>query len=216
MIEAKSSASQVAVSRSKSKAWWYSSGRRYNGRRAACDPRLGDHHPVVVVLVEHAPPTPHDRVDLVAVVVRQRLGLPPAVVGRRTGVGVAGRLRETVGDVDPEACSATIEPEPHHGLELVGDLGMLPVDVGLALVEQVEVPLPVGHAGPRRTAEHRLPVVGWQLTVVAASVEEVVAGALVGSRRRGERRPEPHVIPRGVVRDEVDEHAYAVRSLPRR
>jgi hypothetical protein len=35
MIEVKSSASQVAVSRSKSKAWWYSSGRRYSGRRAA-------------------------------------------------------------------------------------------------------------------------------------------------------------------------------------
>ena len=150
--------------------------------------------------------------DLVAVPVRQRLGLPPAVVGRRAAVGVAGRLHETVGDVDPETRSATIEPEPHHSLELVGDVGMLPVDVGLALVEQVEVPLTVRHAGPRRTAEHGLPVVGWQLTVVSATVEEVVAGALVGSGRRGERRSEPEVIPRGVIRDEVDEHANAVRS----
>ena len=82
---------------------------------------------------------------------------------------------------------------------------MLPVHVGLTLVEQVEVPLAVADTGPRRPAEHRLPVVRRQFTVVTTPVEEVVATTCGRARRRRQGGTEPLVFPRGVVRHEVDE-----------
>ena len=126
------------------------------------DPGLGDHHPVVVLVEQSSPPT-HDRVDAVAVDERMLPGRHRRQLLDRTGVGIAGRLHETVGDVDAETRGTTIEPEPHHCVEFVRDRRMIPVQVRLALVVDVEIPLAVGDAGPCRPAEHRLPVVGRQL-----------------------------------------------------
>ena len=89
---------------------------------------------------------------------------------------------------------------------------MFPVHVGLTLVEQMEVPLTIVDTGPRRPTEHRLPVVRRQFTVGTPSVEEVVA-APVGRARRGRNRgAEPLVVPRRVVRHEVDEDPDPVPS----
>ena len=168
-------------------------------------PRFRDHH-AILVLVEHPAPTTHDGVQIVAIEVRDRFGGRLAVVDGQSGIGVAGRLGQRVCHVDPEPGGAAIEPEPHHRFELVGDVGMVPVHVRLAVVEEVQVPLAVGDPRPCRPPEDGLPVVRWQLAARAPTVEEVVAGASVGARRRRQSLDEPDVFGRGVVRDEVDEH----------
>ena len=109
-------------------------------------------------------------------------------------------------DVDPEPVDAPVEPEAEDVLEHVADLGVAPVEVGLGAVEEVEVPLPVRHAGPRVAAEHRLPVVGRLGAVRSAAVAEEVAGPLRAARRRRQRGLEPRVLARGVVGDQVDDH----------
>jgi hypothetical protein len=120
-----------------------------------------------------------------------------------------------VRDVHAEAVDAAVEPEAQHVVEQVGDLGVIPVEVGLCGVEEVEVPLLGVAAGgdscPGRAAEVRLPVVGRQLAVVAASVAEDVAGPSVrpGACRKGGL--EPRVLVGRVVRHEVDDDLHAGR-----
>ena len=82
----------------------------------------------------------------------QQLGVETATSGKRLV------LLQRVGDVDPEPVDAAVQPEPQGALEVVDDLGVLPVEVGLLGGEQVEVPLAVGQPGPGRAAEDRLPV----------------------------------------------------------
>jgi hypothetical protein len=93
-------------------------------------------------------------------------------------VGEAGRLDEPVRDVDPEAVDTAVEPELEDRVELGAHLFVLPVEVWLRGVEQMEVPLAVVDAHPRRTSEHGQPVVRWLAAVGAAAVAEHVAGAL--------------------------------------
>ena len=73
--------------------------------------------------------------------------------GRPVGLGHAVR------DVDAEAVDAAVQPEPHRLLEVGDHLGVGEVQVGLLRREEVQVPLAVGHPGPRRAAEDRRPVV---------------------------------------------------------
>src|SRR5665647_1085099 len=118
---------------------------------------VGGEHPVPgavdlmdTLLVEHG--TPVDRAD--RAVLGRRLG----ALGHRTlpvPVGQARGLHQAVGHVDPEAVHALVEPEPQHVLELGAHLGVLPVEVRLTGVEQVQVPLAVGHTRPRRPGQSR-------------------------------------------------------------
>src|SRR6185312_14132303 len=63
-----------------------------------------------------------------------------ALCGRGV-VGQAGGLDHAVRDVDAEAVDATVEPEPEDPAELFANPRVLPVQVGLRAVEQVQVPL---------------------------------------------------------------------------
>ena len=128
-------------------------------------------------------------------------------------------LDETVRDVDPEAVDPAVAPEPEDVVELRPHVGVLPVQVGLGHVEDVQVPLArravgLGHALPAPTAEHRRPVVGGLLAAGTPAVTEDVAVALGAARTGGQRGLEPGVLAARVVRHEVDEHleAQAVRG----
>jgi hypothetical protein len=117
-----------------------------------------------------------------------------------------------VGHVHPEAVDAPVQPEPQHVVELLDDLGVAPVQVGLLVVEQVQVPLAgaaVGllHPGPGEPAEDGLPVVRRLGAVRARPVAEDVAGPLAGTGPGGQRLAEPRVLVAGVVGHQVDEDA---------
>ena len=137
------------------------------------------------------------------VVVRDHV-LAPRVVGQALG------LDEPVGDVDAEAGHTAVEPEAQDRLELLADLGVLPVEVGLGHVEEVEVPLAgrsVGLGDPRPgwPPEDRAPVVRRLGTIFALPLPEHVPRPLGRAGPGGERGLEPGVLARGVVRDEVDD-----------
>ncbi len=217
MTSAKASADQSASSQAKLKAWSSSSGRTkatVDSRRLG--PGLGDGHPVGAGLVEDAVPGAVDVVDLG--LVPHRLVLELARDHRVVGVDLAGRgalalghdlvaqrllLEEAVRHVDAEPVDPAVEPEAQDVLEHRRHLGVAPVEVGLAGVEEVEVPLAVLDLGPRRTAEDRAPVVGGTVGAVA----EEVAGALRAARPGRQRRLEPLVLVGGVVGHQVDDDA---------
>ena len=117
----------------------------------------------------------------------------------------AGVLGDAVGDIDSEPVCPSVEPESQDREELGSDLRVFPVQVGLARVKQVEIPLAVVGARPGRTSKDGSPIRGG-LVAVVDEVETVSFGA---SRFGGERSLEPFVVPRAVVWDEVDEHLDA-------
>ena len=144
-------------------------------------PDLGDAEPVGV-LVEHArDPAPH--------VVHLGPLAERVVVAGAPGAGrhgrVAGCLGERAGGVEAEPVEAAVEPEPHGALEVGGDVGVVPVEVGLLDVEQVEVPVPVAERLPRRPAEQRLPV---RRRGVARRPRGSAPGPGARARPRGPRR----------------------------
>jgi hypothetical protein len=103
-----------------------------------------------------------------------------------------------VGHVDAEPVDATFQPEPQRLLQIVEDLRVLPVEVGLLGIEQVQVPLArlaVRLLDPRpgRAAEHRHPVVRRVQAAGAASVAEDVALALHTAGACCQRGLEPGV-----------------------
>ena len=100
-----------------------------------------------------------------------------------------------MGDVDPEACDAAVEPEAQDPLELFPHLRVPPVEVGLLAREVVQVvaPAPGVERPGGAAAEHRLPVVR---DLVRPDVQ---VGALA----------EPRMPVGRVVRDEVEQHADA-------
>jgi hypothetical protein len=113
--------------------------------------------------------------------------------------------------VDTEAVDAPVEPEAQDVVELLAHLRVVPVQVGLLGVEQVQVPLAgravgLGHPRPGGAAEHAAPGVRGQLAVLAASVAEQVPGALGGARAGGQRLLEPGVLVGGVVGHQVHDH----------
>jgi hypothetical protein len=133
--------------------------------------------------------------------VRHRLACPAhtAAVDRRGVVGEPGRLDQAVGDIHPEAVDAAVEPEAEDVEELLAHPRVLPVEVGLGGVEEVQVPLAggavgAGDPGPGRSAEHGLPVVGLLVAVRPLAVAEQVAGAFGTALGGGERLLEPDVL----------------------
>ena len=207
---------------------------RHLGQRL--HPGFGDQHPVGTVLFEHLPPVAVDRVHAVLRPVGH-VGLVAAhaaALGIGQVVGQAGGLDHPVGDIHPEAVDAAIEPEPQDLAEPLPDPRVRPVEVGLARVEQVQVPLcflgrrrscgarrfrgpsavaplrwSVLNPRPGRAAEDGAPVVGRQVAVGSESVAEQVAAALRRAGAGGQRLPEPRVLARGVVGHEVDDDAHS-------
>jgi hypothetical protein len=182
-------------------------------------PGLAAEHPVALVLGENPVPVAVDVVHALLSPVGNGLGAAHRVrVGGRGVVGQAVGLHEAVRHVDAEPVDAAVEPEAQDSAELLAHLLVRPVEVGLRRVEEMQVPLAVGHAGPRGAAEDRLPVVGRQLARLTAAIAEHVAGTLGGSRCGRERGLEPGVLVRRVVGHEVrdDPEAQLVSAAQHR
>ncbi len=119
-----------------------------------------------------------------------------------------------MGHVDAEAIDAAVEPEAEDVVESFADGLVVPVEVGLRGVEQVEIPLAgravrVLETAPGRAPEDGFPVVRWQFAVIASAVGEVVERSLWAARLGGECALEPLVLGAGVVRDQVHDHLDA-------
>jgi hypothetical protein len=128
---------------------------------------------------------------------------------RRRHVRQRRVLGHRVGDVDPEPVDATVEPEPQDRVELVDDLRVVPVEVRLGDVEQVQVPLAVLDPLPGGPAERSRPVRRWDVAGGPLAVAEPEPVALRRTLARGKRRLEPRVLPGAVVRHQVDQHPQA-------
>ena len=175
-------------------------------------PRLGAEGPVAVVLGEEEVPVAIDLVHAVLAPVRhvRLVAAHRAALGGGGVVGEAVGLDQAVRHVDAETVDPAVEPEPQDAAELLADLFVRPVEVGLGGVEEVQVPLagrPVGFgdAGPGGAAEDGVPVVRGELAVLATAVAEHVARALAAAGSGGEGLLEPLVLVGGVVGDEVDD-----------
>jgi hypothetical protein len=111
--------------------------------------------------------------------------------------------------VHPEAGHPELQPEAHDPLDLAEHHGVVRVEVGLVLVEAVEVVLARGAVvrpvGLLRAGEHEPARV-----VLRALVRPHVP---VAERRRlvVARGLEPRMVDRRVVDDEIDDHAHAQR-----
>ena len=170
-----------------------------------------------VVAVEHLAPAAVDLVHAVLVPHRVRgATVPVGLQHARLVVDVrqALALDQAVGHVDAEPVHTPVQPEAQHLVEHLPDLGVLPVQVRLGDVEDVQVPLaggPVGlgHPGPGRPAEDGAPVVGWLGAVGTLALPEHVAVALGRPRSRRQCRLEPGVGVGGVVGHQVDEDPQA-------
>src|SRR5690606_13271876 len=104
---------------------------------------------------------------------------------------------------------SAVEPEAEDRPELLADLLVGPVEVGLRRIEDVQVPLPGLAIGlddplPHPAAEDALPVVGRQFAVLTAPVAEHVPCTLAAAGAGLERLLEPDVLVGGVVGDEID------------
>ena len=133
---------------------------------------------------------------------RSRLHIEPEVRQRRI-------LGEEVGHVDPDPVDATVEPGGENRLESRPHVLVLPREVGLGGVEQVEVPLRgdepvIWHPRPGGAAKQALPVVGRLLAPWAASVADHVHRSRCRIARGRQSPHEPRVRRRGVVGDDVD------------
>ena len=174
---------------------------------------------------------PVDLVDAVLVEIGRHAGVVAGSVGGLLGagdhlhmsgpVGQALGLDHAVGHVHAEPVHSAVQPEAQDVIELAVDLRVLPVQIRLGGVEEVQVPLAVlgpggaggvlalADPGPGRAAEEGLPVVGRLCAVGPCSLTEHVALALRASRPGGQGGTEPGVLIRGVVGHQVHHHADA-------
>ena len=118
------------------------------------------------------------------------------------------RLRDQVHHVEAKAAHALCLPEPHHVGKLGAHLGVVPVQVRLAHVKQVQVPLVErGHVLPRAPAKLRNPVRGRFAGLggrrVGRRIHKLVVRQVLGVA--GQRSPEP-LVARGRVVEHHVEH----------
>ena len=113
-------------------------------------------------------------------------------VGAAAPFGQARGLDEGVGNVHPEAGDAAVQPEAQDPLEFLVHGVVVPVEVRLGGVEQVQVPLAgravrFGDPGPGWAAEVGLPVVRRLLAECSAAVaeDEHVPFRAAGGRGQG-------------------------------
>jgi hypothetical protein len=109
--------------------------------------------------------------------------------------------------VHPEAGDAELDPEPHDLEDLGLDMRIGGVEVGLEVVEAVEVPglglLVVRPGGLLHAGKHHA-LMGVSRLLVGPDVPVAIRRILVGTGRL-----EPRVLIGGVVDHEVDDHPYA-------
>ena len=135
--------------------------------------------------------------------------------------GVAGGLDQAVGDIDAEPVHTAVEPEPQRVGHLTVHIGVVPVEVRLRGIEQVQVPVAarvavvIEHRRPGIAAEHRHPVVRRRSAVRACARQAVVAppGVVLDAARPS--LGEPPVHGTGVVRHDVDHHLQTHVVRPR-
>ena len=143
-------------------------------RLVGAHPDLADEDPRRVVGVGDPAPLAPDLMHARLVPLREvqdpaeRHVQPVALAGAR----VPGSLDQSGGHIDAEAVDAPVEPEPQGRLEVRADVGVVPVEVRLGGVEQVQVPPPARLPGriedgvPGPAAECGAPVVRRAGTVV--------------------------------------------------
>jgi len=116
-------------------------------------------------------------------------------------------LGDHVDDVHAEAVDPAVEPPPHHRVDRLPDLGVLPVEVGLLPVEQVQVVLARGLVElPDGAGEERLPVGRLRPGGAGGQARSGRPPPVPVALRRRSRRPalhEPGVLVAGVVDNEV-------------
>ncbi len=118
-------------------------------------------------------------------------------------------LADQVDHVHAEAGDAAVEPPVHHRVDLGPERRVRPVEVGLRGAEEVQVVLAdLGHPGPGRAAEDRLPVVG-RAAVRPGVAPDVVA--VLGPCCVAPGGQEPRVLVRAVIDHEVHHDADAAR-----
>jgi hypothetical protein len=138
----------------------------------------------------------------------------PVLAVRAAGLVVAQRgvLAELVGDVEPDAAGAAIQPEAQDVEHGPLHLRVVPVEVGLLGQERVQVPLR-GALVPRPRRAGLLPrgqpIVGRHAVAPPVTPDVPVAPRRAAARAR---LREPRVAVGGVVGHPVDDHAQAARA----
>ena len=139
--------------------------------------------------------------------------LTPRAPGVDDAVGHARVLRDQVDDIHAEAVDTAVEPPVHHLVDGGAHVGVVPVQVGLLPVEQVQVILARGLVPrPGRAGEEGPPVVGLSPGLAAHAPGTRIAPDVPVTLRalpRGPRLDEPRVLVGGVVDDQVHDEAHA-------
>ncbi len=128
--------------------------------------------------------------------------------GDRSDLDVVGQLwvlDQSMGDVDAKAIDTAPAPGAEDVTELLAHCGIVPIEIGLLGQEQVAVVLTTAARveRPRRTTEVADPVVRWTAVRGWRAKDVVVA---VGTGDITDSGPEPRMLDRRVVGDDVDEH----------
>src|SRR5271163_1718140 len=124
------------------------------------------------------------------------------------GVRKTWRFGYSVCHVDAEAVDAALQPEPQRLLEIVEDLGVVPVEVRLLDVEKMQVPLAritvrLFDPGPGWSAENGLPVIRRLRATGPATVPEDVAVPGRAVRCGGQCLLEPGMLRAGVIGHQI-------------
>ena len=177
------------------------------------NPRLGDHCAITWVGVQELAPFRVDLVDAVLVPVGRGLRRH-TVTGHLAGghlcIRKSIRLDQTMRNIHAESIDPTVQPELQDVEERFTNRRLVPVQIRLAGIKEVQVPLVlVGSLRPRGVAEDRLPIVRRSIRVLRVNVPEDVPVALIGTRLGGQSPLEPRMLIACVIRDQVEDHLQA-------